>query len=89
MKDNIINNDQMVITENFWGSENPNFDKIVKGDNKLTSEQLEKFEPYHTENCYGNPDAPLKGETYNINANVKGEGTISGNHFAKEGEKAK
>ena len=89
MKDNIINNDQMVITENFWGSENPNFDKIVKGDNKLTSEQLEKFEPYHTENCYGNPDAPLKGETYNINANVKGEGTISGNHFAKEGEKVK
>ena len=89
MKDNIINNDQMVIKENFWGSENPNFDKIVKGDNKLTSEQLEKFEPYHTENCYGNPDAPLKGETYNINANVKGEGTISGNHFAKEGEKAK
>ena len=89
MKDNIINNDQMVITENFWGSENPNFDKIVKGDNKLTSEQLEKFEPYHTENCYGNPDAPLKGKTYNINANVNGEGTISGNHFAKEGEKVK
>ena len=89
MKDNIINNDQMVITENFWGSENPNFDKIVKGDNKLTSEQLEKFEPYHTENCYGNPDAPMKGETHSINVNIKGEGRINGNGIAKEGEKAK
>ncbi|WP_300280467.1 cell wall-binding repeat-containing protein [Peptacetobacter sp.] len=85
--ENIIEN--MFMERNYWGSAEPNFDEIVIGNNKLTPEQLEKFEPYYTENCYGNQDVPLKGETYSVDVKIKGEGTIKGANSAKEGKKVK
>ena len=69
MEKGILDSPDMKLSKNYWGTSSPNFNKIVKGDYKLTPEQIDKFEPYYLESCFNNEDAILQGE--NISKPIK------------------
>ena len=83
-KEQVFND--LVLEENYWGNEKPNFNKIIIGMNNLTEEQKEKFEPYYADEG----KTQLKNEKHSINLKVIGEGwTHTEPQIAKEGEVVK